>query len=122
MNCLQKEIDQLIDKKNKLNVNDFVIIKLIGKGSYGKVFLVRRNNTDEVYAMKVLKKKEMIYKEQVVHVKTEKKIMETIDHPFVIKLRHAFQNELKLYLLTEYCPGGELFYHLSRIGRFNEAR
>jgi serine/threonine protein kinase len=119
---LDKEIDLITDTKTKLNVDDFVIVKLIGKGSYGKVFLVKRKDTGGVFAMKVLKKKDMILREQVLHVKTEKKIMECVDHPFINKLDHAFQNKLKLYLLTQFCPGGELFYHLSRVGRFNESR
>jgi serine/threonine protein kinase len=119
---LEKEIETIIDQKTKLDVDDFVILKLIGKGSYGKVYLVRRKGYENIYAMKVLKKKDMITKEQVTHVKTEKRIMECIDHPFVNRLKHAFQNKLKLYLLTDFCPGGELYFHLSRIGRFNESR
>ncbi len=107
---------------NSLSVDDFTIIKLIGKGSYGKVLLVKKKDslTDDVYAMKILKKKEMIIRNQVIHIKTERKIMEMINHPFIIKLEYAFQNKHKLYLLTKFCPGGELFFHMQRIHRFNE--
>lgn len=106
--------------KSKLTVNDFSVISTIGKGSYGKVLLVKKKDNDKIYAMKILKKKEMMKRKQVEHIKTERKILELIDHPFIIKLRHAFQNEHKLYLVMDYCHGGELFFHISRIGRFNE--
>lgn len=105
---------------NKLTINDFSIIKVIGKGSYGKVLLVKKNDEDSIYAMKVLKKKAMIKKNQVEHIKAERKIMELIDFPFIIKLKYAFQNPSKLYLVMDYCPGGELFFHIQRVERFNE--
>jgi serine/threonine protein kinase len=120
------QIDLNIEKElyvlnSKLSVDDFVILKLIGKGSYGKVFLVKKQNSSEVYAMKILKKKQMMIQNQAVHIKTEKRIMENVDHPFIIKLRHAFHSKSKLYMLTDFIPGGELYFHLSKVGRFNEA-
>ena len=93
---------------------------MIGKGSYGKVLLVKKNNEKKVYAMKVLKKKQMIKRNQVEHIKAERKIMELVDHPFIVKLKYAFQNPQKLYLVMDYCPGGELFFHIQRVERFNE--
>ena len=56
--------------------------------------------------MKVLKKKAMIKRNQVTHIKAERKIMELVDHPFIVKLRYAFQNPQKLYMVMDYCPGG----------------
>jgi serine/threonine protein kinase len=70
--------------------------------------------------MKILKKKQMIKRNQVEHIKTERSILELIDNPFIIKLKYAFQNPQKLYLVMEYCPGGELFFHIQRVERFNE--
>ena len=70
--------------------------------------------------MKVLKKKVMIKRNQVTHIKAERRIMELIDHPFIVKLRYAFQNTKKLYMVMDYCPGGELFFHIQRVERFNE--
>ena len=93
---------------------------MIGKGSYGKVLLVKKNDEDKVYAMKILKKKAMIKRNQVEHIKAERKIMELVDHPFIVKLKYAFQNSSKLYLVMDYCPGGELFFHIQRVERFNE--
>ena len=104
----------------KLTVNDFSIIKVIGKGSYGKVLLVKKNDDDQIYAMKVLKKQAMKKRNQVNHIKAERKIMELIDFPFIVKLKYAFQNPEKLYMVMEYCPGGELFFHIQRVERFNE--
>jgi protein-serine/threonine kinase len=95
-------------------------LKVIGKGSYGKVLLVQKNENKEIYAMKVLKKKAMIKRNQVNHIKSERRIMELIDHPFIVKLRYAFQTPQKLYMVMDYCPGGELFFHIQRVERFNE--
>lgn len=117
---INNEISNSVVDFKKLKVDDFTILKVIGRGSYGKVLLVKKNNTDEILAMKILKKKEMIIRNQVLHIKNERKIMEVLDHPFIIKLKYAFQNRQKLYLLTDFCPGGELFFHIQKIHRFNE--
>ena len=103
-----------------MTVDDFTSLKLIGKGSYGKVFLVQKKDDQKIYAMKILKKKAMIKRNQVNHIKTERKIMELIDHPFIVKLIYAFQTAQKLYMVMDCCPGGELFYHIQRVERFNE--
>ena len=95
-------------------------IKVVGKGSYGKVLLVRKNDDKKVYAMKILKKKHMIKKNQVEHIKTERRILEVVDHQFIIKLKYAFQTTEKLYFVMDYCPGGEIFFHIQRVERFNE--
>ena len=104
----------------KLTVNDFTTLKVIGKGSYGTVLLVEKKDDKKIYAMKILKKKAMIKRNQVNHIKAERKIMELIDHPFIVKLRYAFQTPQKLYFIMDYCPGGELFFHIQKVERFNE--
>jgi serine/threonine protein kinase len=90
--------------------------------SFGKVFLVRpiRAPQSEVYAMKVLRKSEVVKRHQVEHTLTERYILATVRHPFILCLRHAFQTNDKLYMVTDYCPGGELFFHLKRLRRFTE--
>lgn len=103
-----------------MSINDFSILKVVGKGSYGKVLLVKKNDDQTIYAMKVLKKKHMIKRNQVEHIRTERSILEMIDHPFIIKLKYAFTNPQKLYIVMDYCPGGELFFHIQRVERFNE--
>lgn len=96
------------------------MIKVIGTGSYGKVVLSKKRDTQQVYAIKTLKKKHLIKKNQVEHTIAERSILENIQHPFIIELAYAFQNKTKLYFVLEFCPGGELFFHLSRIGQFDE--
>ena len=96
------------------------MLSVIGKGSYGKVLLVKKNDTDVLYAMKVLKKAEIIKRNQFEHTMAERRILETVHSPFIVKMDYAFQSETKLFFLLDYCPGGELFFYLSQIGRFKE--
>ncbi|TDH70460.1 hypothetical protein CCR75_001562 [Bremia lactucae] len=96
-----------------VSISDFDLIKVIGKGSIGKVFLVRKKDTHVVYAMKVLRKKNVVRHGLEEHIKTERLILEEIDHPFIARLRFSFQTKDKLYLVTDYCSGGELFHHMS---------
>ena len=103
-----------------VNKNDFETITCIGKGSYGKVLLVKKKDSGQLYAMKCLKKAEIIRRNQVEHTMTERRILENIKHPFVVKMDYAFQSDSKLFFVLEYCPGGELFFYLSQIGRFKE--
>ena len=103
-----------------ISMDDFTLLKCIGKGSYGKVLLARHTATQEVVALKILKKNHILRRNQIQHTKTERKVLERMDHPFIVQLRYAFQSPKKLYMATEYCPGGEIFYHLQKAGRFNE--
>lgn len=103
-------------------MNDFALLKVIGKGSYGKVLLVRKKDTGEILAMKMLHKDFIAKRNQIQHTRTERSVLERVKHPFIVQLKYAFQNASKLYFVLEYCPGGELFFHLSRVGRFDDAR
>lgn len=105
-----------------LSTADFKIIKLIGKGSFGTVYQIEMKRDGAVYAMKMLKKKDLVARKQVVHTKTERKVLADIDHPFIVSLRKAFQTKSKLYMLMDFHCGGELFYHLQKEGRFDEGR
>lgn len=107
---------------NKLTVADFELLKVVGKGSFGKVMQVRKKDTDKIYAMKVLKKQHLVARKQVKHTQTERRVLENIEHPFIVSLRYAFQTEDKLYMILDYFTGGELFFHLKNTGRFPEAR
>jgi hypothetical protein len=108
--------------KRKINLDSFHIIKVIGKGSFGKVFLVREKSTNIPYALKVLKKEYIIKKNQVEHTLTERSVLGLIHHPFIVGLNMAFQTSDKLFFVLDYCSGGELFFHLGKIGRFSEER
>lgn len=70
--------------------------------------------------MKILKKSHLIKKRQIERTKTERKVLSVVNHPFIMKLHYAFQSEDRLYLVLDYCAGGELFFHLSRLRRFPE--
>jgi len=103
-------------------LDDFALVKVLGKGSYGKVMLVKGTKDGKVYAMKMLRKENVIKRNQQEHTKTERSVLEAVSHPFIVTLHYAFQTPTKLYMVMEFCPGGELFYHLSRTGRFSEGR
>lgn len=99
-----------------VTVSDFDLIKVIGKGVIGKVFLVRKVDTRVVYAMKVIRKASVVRQELQENIKTERLILEEIDHPFIARLCFSFQTKDKLYLVTDYCSGGELFHHMTDVG------
>lgn len=71
--------------------------------------------------MKILRKSHLLKKQQIERTRTERKVLSIVDHPFIMKLHFAFQTDQKLYLVLDYCAGGELFFHLSRHKKFNEA-
>lgn len=70
--------------------------------------------------MKVLSKSNIVKRKQVEHTKTERRVLGTINHPFIVRLHYAFQTEEKLYFVLDYAAGGELFFHLSRMKKFPE--
>eukprot|EP00494_Astrolonche_serrata_P030119 UN30386 len=84
--------------------------------------MVKKKDTGRTYAMKVLKKKELVKRKQVEHTKTERKVISDINHPFIVSLHFAFQNETRLYLITDFFNGGELFWHLKIENYFSETR
>jgi serine/threonine protein kinase len=95
-------------------------VKVIGKGSFGKVTLVRKKNDLKLYAMKVLVKSNIVKRRQVEHTKAERRILESVTHPFIARLHYAFQTNEKLFFVLDYAAGGELFFHLSRMKKFPE--
>jgi len=101
-------------------LSDFELLKVIGRGAFGKVMQVRKKDDGKIYAMKILKKRAIIARNQVEHTKAERKILQTLEHPFLMKLQFAFQTKEKLYLVLDYVKGGELFFHLKNNRRFSE--
>lgn len=93
----------------KTTLKDFKILRLLGQGSFGKVYLVEYKGDSKLYAMKVLSKEQIFKMRQVNHTKNEREILEKLNNPFIVKLYFAFQSERKLYLVTEFVQGGELF-------------
>lgn len=103
-----------------VNMSDFDTLKVLGRGSFGQVMLVRKKDTGKLYAMKVLVKKNVVKRKQVEHTRTERRVLGYTHHPFIVALHFAFQTENKLYFVLDYCAGGELFFHLSRLKRLTE--
>jgi len=105
-------------------LDDFQLTKVLGKGSYGKVMLVtmKGDTKTSVYAMKMLRKEHIVKRNQVEHTKSERSVLEAVNHPFIVTLHYAFQTPKKLYVVLEFCAGGELFFHLSQAGRFSQGR
>jgi serine/threonine protein kinase len=103
-------------------LDDFELLKTVGKGSFGKVVQVRHTGDGRIYAMKILKKEMVLKRKQFEHTLSERRILENIDHSFIVSLRFAFQTEHKLYMVFDFFNGGELYYYLSEGGAFGEKR
>ena len=86
------------------------------------MFLVREIKTGEMFALKVLRKDNIIKRNQVEHTKTERSVLGYVSHPFIVSMNMAFQSKDKLYFVLDYCAGGELFFHLGKLGKFPENR
>jgi len=104
-------------EKKKFKLDDFVIMQTLGTGSFGRVHLVKHKETGKYYAMKVLVKRQIIESKQVEHTINEKKILETLDHPYMVNLVGSFKDNRNLYIVLEYVCGGELFSYLRQCKR-----
>jgi protein-serine/threonine kinase len=119
-----KLLEDLLDVKDdnslgiKITIKDFQKIKLLGKGSFGEVFLVKYIKTNKIYAMKILDKNKVIEGGQVEHTKIERDLLVNINCPFIVEIKFAFQDKENLYIITEFLQGGELFFHLHKEKRF----
>ncbi|XP_006152326.1 ribosomal protein S6 kinase alpha-2 isoform X1 [Tupaia chinensis] len=120
-----KEIDishHVKEGFEKADPSQFELLKVLGQGSYGKVFLVRKtrgSDAGQLYAMKVLKKATLKVRDRV-RSKMERDILAEVSHPFIVKLHYAFQTEGKLYLILDFLRGGDLFTRLSKEVMFTE--
>ncbi|XP_067126460.1 RAC serine/threonine-protein kinase [Centruroides vittatus] len=106
----------------KITLDNFEFLKVLGKGTFGKVILCREKATGQLYAIKVLKKEVIIAKDEVAHTLTENRVLRNTKHPFLISLKYSFQTADRLCFVMEYVNGGELFFHLSRERIFSEER
>lgn len=111
-----------ISKHKHMTIDDFELLKVIGKGSFGKVMQVRKKDTGRIYAMKTIKKSHIVERDEVAHTLAEKTVLTKLNHPFIVPLKYSFQSPEKLYLCLAFVNGGELFFHLQQEGRFSEDR
>ena len=105
-------IDDFQNAILKLSYADFEPLKLLGRGSFGEVLLVRLKANKKLYAMKILDKNMLKQRKQEIHTKTERDLMVKINCPFIVNIKSAFQDESKLYIVSEFLQGGDLFFHL----------
>ena len=110
------------NKKEKIGPNNFICLALLGQGSFGEVYLVNKKYTNEYYAMKVLDKKKIEQQNIFKYAMTERNVLSIINFPFIVKLNYAFQTKEKLFLLLDYCPGGDLSKQLQIQTRFSEPK
>ncbi|XBW38138.1 hypothetical protein QEN19_003734 [Hanseniaspora menglaensis] len=123
-------------KKRKRMVTDFLPLKFLGEGAYGKVLLVKEKSNGKVFAMKQMCKSEILVMsdeivekentlrspkmKQVERTFSERNILKQIEHPNIVKLFYSFHDMDQLYLILQFIPGGELFYHLNKLSKFSE--
>ncbi|KRY73258.1 Serine/threonine-protein kinase LATS1 [Trichinella pseudospiralis] len=117
----QKESWYLRLKRQKMNSSMFEKIKIIGVGAFGEVALVRKKDTNTLFAMKVLRKLDVIKRNQAAHVKAERDILSKADNEWVVKLYYSFQDKDSLFFIMEYIPGGDMMALLIKKGIFEES-
>ncbi|KAI3504066.1 hypothetical protein L2E82_45140 [Cichorium intybus] len=110
----KKETEYMRLQRHKMGADDFEPLTMIGKGAFGEVRICREKTTGNVYAMKKLKKSEMLRRGQVEHVKAERNLLAEVDSNCIVKLYCSFQDEEFLYLIMEYLPGGDMMTLLMR--------
>lgn len=106
--------------KNNLKPSSFEIMRPLGAGAFGQVWLVKNKNNEEIMAMKVIDKERLIKDDLMPYAISEKNIMREIKHPFIIALRHSVQTPEKYFLIMEYCCGGDLASIVSKLGFVGE--
>lgn len=110
----KKETEYMRIQRHKMGVEDFDLLTMIGKGAFGEVRVCREKTTGNVYAMKKLKKSEMLRRGQVEHVRAERNLLAEVDSNCIVKLYCSFQDNEFLYLIMEYLPGGDMMTLLMR--------
>ncbi|KAJ3130191.1 Serine/threonine-protein kinase [Nowakowskiella sp. JEL0407] len=116
-----KESEFLRLRRVRLSVNDFMTIKTIGRGAFGEVRLVQKKDTGKVYAMKTMRKSDMVQRDQLAHVKSERDVLaESAHSDWVVQLYYSFQDDHYLYLIMEFLPGGDFMTMLMKEDTFPE--
>ncbi|KAJ7068299.1 kinase-like domain-containing protein [Mycena amicta] len=116
----KKESTFLRLRRTRLGVDDFRTVKVIGKGAFGEVRLVQKTDTGKIYAMKLLRKDEMLKKDQLAHVRAERDVLAESVSEWIVQLYYSFQDPIHLYLVMEFLPGGDLMTMLIKYDTFSE--
>lgn len=121
---IKQEFDNRYDnpQKSEHKLGDFQIIKTIGAGGFGRVYLVQNKTTKNFYAMKTLEKLKIIKYKQIEHSRNEKRILQAIDFPFVVNMKSFFQDNTYLYFVMPFIAGGDMFSLLSTLKKFDEEK
>ncbi|PWZ21668.1 putative serine/threonine protein kinase IREH1 [Zea mays] len=106
--------------KDRTSIDDFEIIKPISRGAFGRVFLAKKRTTGDLFAIKVLRKADMIRKNAVESILAERDILITVRNPFVVRFFYSFTSRDNLYLVMEYLNGGDLYSLLRNLGCLDE--
>lgn len=134
------KFDYRPSRNEPLTIEAFDLLKVIGKGSFGKVMQVRKKDTQRVYALKTIRKAHIASRPgEITHILAERTVLALVNNPFIVPLKFSFQTPDKLYLVMSFgkstiylrfaihrdcvtVNGGELFYHLQREGKFDQER
>lgn len=119
-NTLKNYLISKHNNKKPADVKEFKIKVLLGKGSFGKVFLVQRDN--KVFAMKTIRKDLLLEKTLIDHCLLEKEVLMKVDHPFMVNMEYVFQTDNRIFFIMEFVRGGELYRHLRAEKQFSEKR
>jgi serine/threonine protein kinase len=123
-----RDVKNVAEGDSRVTLGDFELLKVIGRGTYGKVMQVRRKDTGEIFAMKVLKKENIFARndpKDLQHTIAERNVLALVNqqsHPFLLGLKFAFHTPAKLYYVLNFCNGGDLYYLLSRCKKFREGQ
>ena len=110
------------EEEKKVTQNDFEKLKVIGRGSFGNVYLVREIKTNKYFAMKILSKEIIKKREEEDHTISERILMAKLNYPLIVKLHYCFQDKKNLYFIMDLIQGGDLLYHLKRHHRFDDEK
>lgn len=109
-----------LDEDENVGFKSFEILEVLGQGTFGKVFKVKKKDDGNIFAMKVLKKSVLARNKHLKYAITECNVLKKADHPFIIRLHYSFQTPDYLYMILDYCPNGDLSLHLNQKQIFEE--
>lgn len=111
---------EAIDFEGEVNLFHFYLLRSVGKGAFGKVRVVQHKHTKTLFALKYINKQKCVKMKAVANIVQERRLLEEIDHPFVVNLRYAFQDDENCFFVLDLMLGGDLRFHLDRAGAMSE--